>query len=96
MAYLVDQYGDKSKHDYLYPVEAQARAKVDTLLYWSLGMHEPGLKAVEIPFFDKSEPAQSDVDKFLGIMESMDKLYASRTSTQLNIADVLISMYSAI
>merc|ERR1712048_405494 len=46
MTYLIDQYADKSKNDHLYPADdPKGRAKVDALLFWSMGYHQAAVAA---------------------------------------------------
>merc|ERR1719189_1269239 len=96
MCYLVDQYGDKSKHDFLYPADPKSRAKVDSLLFWSMSYHTAMVEAVVVPNLFGKECTEAQVDKLKTMTKTMDSLYKGHALKNFSIADLLNGYYLTI
>merc|ERR1711976_5025 len=96
MCYLVDQYGDKSKHDFLYPADPKARAKVDSLLFWSMSYHTAMVEAVVVPNLFGKECTEVQVEKLKTMTKTMDSLYKGHSLNNFSIADFLNGYYLTI
>lgn len=96
MCYLVDQYGDKSKHDFLYPADPKSRAKVDSLLFWSMSYHTAMVDAVVVPNLFGKECTDVQMEKLKTMTQTMDSLYKGHPLNNFSIADILNGYYLTI
>merc|ERR1712141_627848 len=93
MCYLIDQYADKSKHDFLYPADPKGRAKVDQLLFWSLSYHDALVKAVIVPFLFGGEQTDENVEKLKTMTKALDVMYKNHSLDKFSCADFLNGYY---
>merc|ERR1711976_447894 len=93
MCYLVDQYGDKSKHDFLYPADPKARAKVDSLLFWSMSYHTALVNAVIVPTLFGAEQTDENVEKLRTMTKALNEMYKNHSLKDFSCADLLNGYY---
>ena len=93
MCYLIDQYSDKSKHDFLYPADPKARAKVDSLLFWSMSYHTAMAQAVVVPALFGGEQTEENLEKLRTMTKAMNEMYKGHSLDNFSCADILNGYY---
>ena len=96
MCYLIDQYSDKSTHDFLYPADPKARAKVDSLLFWSMSYHNAIVQAIVVPALFGSEQTEENLEKLRTMTKAMNEMYKGHSLNNFSCADILNGYYLTI
>merc|ERR1712048_616589 len=77
----------------LYPKDPRKRAKIDSILFWTLGLHEDMVKAIIYKLFGFGEVTDEAIQKVKDSFKLCNTMYEGKDLNDLHIGDYLVANY---
>merc|ERR1711981_402869 len=88
MMYLVNKYG-KDEHDNLYPKCPKAKAGVEAMMFWNMGLFSKMGTCFAPKAFQGVDPSQEKLDALAECVKLLNTMYEGNDFSKITISDIL-------